>query len=148
MSELIMLFVVMLFTAFIIWVIVSGYSLKLDIEESPTLMEGLETMEDKPATTTTTTNGESGNAANYAAKIKAMVVKIQDELLISKYRQDYENIIVNLDDLISFSMIKQVLDIKTNPNGTPLNMTGFQNLNILKNAKDSLNVTMSFLDKQ
>ena len=113
-------------------------------------MEGLETMEDKPATTTTTTttNGESGNAANYAAKIKAMVVKIQDELLISKYRQDYENIIVNLDDLISFSMIKQVLDIKTNPNGTPLNMTGFQNLNILKNAKDSLNVTMSFLDKQ
>jgi hypothetical protein len=146
MSELIMLFVVMLFTAFIIWVIVSGYSLKLDIEESPTLMEGLETMEDKPATTTT--NGESGNATNYAAKIKAMVVKIQDELLISKYRQDYENIIVNLDDLISFSMIKQVLDIKTNPNGTPLNMTGFQNLNILKNAKDSLNVTMSFLDKQ
>ena len=144
MSELFTLLAVLLFTGTIIWFIVSGYSLRLNVNEGP-VMEGLETMDDKPASTATK-SGEGGNAANYAAKLKANVVKLQDSLLITKYRQDYENTIINLDDLINFLMLKQVLNIDTD--GGAATTTGLQNLVALKNSKDALNTTMSFLDKQ
>jgi hypothetical protein len=148
MSELFTLLAVLLFTGTIIWFIVSGYSVRLNVNEGP-VMEGLETMDGKPASTasaTPTKSGEGGNAANYAAKIKANVVKLQDSLLITKYRQDYENTIINLDDLINFLMLKQVLNINTD--GGPATTTGLQNLVALKNSKDALNTTMTFLDKQ
>ena len=51
--------------------------------------------------TTTASNGVAGNAAAYAAQIKSQAIKIEDQLLITKYRTDYENVILNLDELIN-----------------------------------------------
>ena len=99
--------------------------------------EGLETR--PPATTT----GVAGNAASYAASIKAEVVKLQDELLLSKYRTDYEQAIVNMDDLVGMMMIREVLNVSVNEPMTTLN-----NLNTLQSARTSLNATMKFLDGQ
>ena len=67
--------------------------------------------------TTGSSNGISNNASSYASTIKAHVVKLQDELLISKYKTDYENVIINLSDLVEILMLKQTLDI--DPSGTP-----------------------------
>jgi len=91
------------------------------------------------------TNGIAGSAASYAAAIKAEVVKLQDELLISKYRKDYEAAIINLDELIGYQMLKSSLS---------LNPAHLDNLGIvvvieqLKQAREGLNATMAFLDKQ
>ena len=60
---------------------------------------------------TTSRNGEAGSAASYSDGIKAQVVKIQDELLVSKYRKDYENTIINMDDLNKNISELQLLDI-------------------------------------
>ncbi len=92
-------------------------------------------------------SGEAGNASSYAAAIKAQVVKLQDELLVPKYRKDYETAIINLDDYIGYLMIKQTLNMKLDGD-MKSNIEAVNNLNILKNAKDSLNATMTFLDKQ
>lgn len=97
--------------------------------------------------TTTTKSGEAGSAESYAASIKAQTVKLQDELLISKYRKEYESAIINLDDYIGYLMIKQVLNMKTDGD-TKTNIENINALNILKTAKESLNTTMTFLDKQ
>lgn len=91
--------------------------------------------------------GEAGTASSYAASIKAQVVKLQDELLVSKYRKDYETAIINLDDYIGFMMLKQTLNINLSGD-VKTKLDSINNLNILKNAKDSLNITMTFLDKQ
>jgi hypothetical protein len=98
-------------------------------------------------TSTTTKGGEAGSAESYAASIKAQTVKIQDELLVSKYRKEYETAIINLDDYIGYLMIKQTLNMKTDGD-TKTNIENINALNILKNAKESLNTTMTFLDKQ
>ena len=98
-------------------------------------------------TTTQSTSGEAGTAASYSAGIKSQVVKLQDELLISKYRKDYESAIINLDDYVGYLMIQQVLNINLGSD-MKTNIDTLNNLNILKNSKDSLNVTMTFLDKQ
>jgi len=92
-------------------------------------------------------SGEAGTALSYASAIKAQVVKLQDELLIAKYRKDYESVIINLDDYLGYLMIKQSLNMKLDGD-IKSNIEAIDNLNILKNAKDSLNVTMTFLDKQ
>jgi hypothetical protein len=95
----------------------------------------------------TSTSGEAGTATSYAASIKSQVVKLQDELLITKYRKDYENIIINLDDYVGMLMIKQTLNMKIDGDAKT-NIENINNLNILKLAKESLNATMVFLDKQ
>jgi len=89
-----------------------------------------------------TTNGVAGEAATYGANIKNQVIQLQDALLISKYRTDYENVIINMDDLVSNLMLKTVLTIdSTNP------QDGLTKLAALGQAKAALNVTMKFVDK-
>ena len=92
-------------------------------------------------------SGEAGRAASYAAAIKAQVIKLQDELLVAKYRKDYETAIINLDDYIGYLMIKQALTLKLDGD-MKSNIEAINALNILKSSKESLNVTMTFLDKQ
>jgi len=93
------------------------------------------------------TSGEAGTATSYAASIKAQVVKLQDELLVAKYRKDYESAIINLDDYVGYLMIQQTLNMKLNGDmKTTIEL--LNNLNVLKSAKESLNTTMTFLDKQ
>lgn len=89
-----------------------------------------------------TTNGVAGEATTYGANIKNQVIQLQDSLLISKYRSDYENVIINMDDLVSNLMLKTVLTIdSTKP------QDGLTKLAALGQAKAALNVTMKFVDK-
>jgi len=132
---------ILLVSFFIIYMVVKMFKLQA------TVLEGLTNGSDNSDSSLSSSNGEAGTAASYAATIKAQTVKLQDELLISKYRKDYETVIINLDDYIGYLMIKQVLNMKVSDN-LQANMVSINNLNSLKSAKDSLNTTMTFLDKQ
>jgi hypothetical protein len=128
---------------FIIYMVVKMFHLQTSV------IEGLTNGSDSTNTSTTVTpaSGEAGTATSYAASIKAQSVKLQDDLLIAKYRKDYEAAIINLDDYIGYLMIKQSLNMK--PAGDiKSNLDAINALNILKSAKESLNATMTFLDKQ
>ena len=121
---------------FIIYMSVKMFKMKKNIE-------GLTTLDGN----SNPSSGEAGTAASYAASIKAQVVKLQDELLIAKYRKDYETAIINLDDYVGYLMLQQTLNMKLSGD-LKTNIEAINNLNILKNSKESLNVAMSFLDKQ
>ena len=127
---------------FIIYMSIKLFQLQTSVIEGLTNSDG-----SISSSTTAPSSGEAGTAASYAAAIKAQVVKLQDELLISKYRKDYEAAIINLDDLIGYMMIKQSLNMKLG-NDTKSSIEMINHLNIMKNAKESLNATMAFLDKQ
>jgi len=88
-------------------------------------------------------NGIAGNAASYGATIKAETIKLQDTFLISKYRSDYETVILNLDDLLNNLMLKTALSIDSN---NPSN--GIKRLAEMNQAKIALNNVMKFVDKQ
>jgi len=93
--------------------------------------------------TSSSASGVAGKAAAYSATIKAATVKLQDELLITKYRKDYETSILNLDDLINNLMLQTALSIDDkNPYPT---ITKLSNLN---QAKVSLNSVMKYVDSQ
>lgn len=85
--------------------------------------------------------GIAGNAAGYGAKIKAETIKLQDMLLISKYRSDYETVILNLDDLINNIMLQTALSIdKDKPQEAILKLSQ------MGQAKTALNSVMKFVD--
>jgi len=108
-----------------------------------TIVEGMTNND----TNVSPSTGEAGTSSSYAAAIKAQVVKLQDELLIAKYRKEYESVIINLDDYIGYLMIQQTLNMKLDGNKKDI-MEAINNLNSLKTSKDALNATMTFLDKQ
>lgn len=96
-----------------------------------------------PTSVTPTGNGIAGNAASYGAQIKAATIKLQDTFLISKYRSDYETVILNLDDIVNNLMLKTVLSIDiSNP------VDDLKKLAEMNQAKVALNNVMKFVDKQ
>ena len=91
----------------------------------------------------TVTNGIAGNASSYSASIKSEVIKSQDTFLISKYRSDYESVILNLDDLINNLMLNTALTVnQSNPQQSIIQLGQMQQ------AKAALNSIMKFLDHQ
>lgn len=102
--------------------------------------EGMETT--TTTTTSTTSNGVAGGAAAYAANIKAQVIKLQDTTLISKYRADYENVVINMDDLVNNLMLQVTLNVdQSKPEAS---LAKLAQLNM---AKAALNSVMKFIDK-
>ena len=86
-------------------------------------------------------NGIAGNASTYGATIKAASIKFQDTFLISKYRSDYETVILNLDDLVNNLMLNTALSIDANNPDKAI-----EKLANLQQAKMALNNVMKFVD--
>jgi hypothetical protein len=104
------------------------------------IMEGLTTS--TSTSTSTSSTGIAGDAAAYAAALKSASIKANDVLLISKYRSDYESVIINMDDLVNAKMLQILLttDI-TKPDDSLKQLASYQQ------AKNALNSVMKFVDK-
>ena len=138
MDDLIVILIALFVSMYIVYFLVNKYA------SSPySIIEGLENN-----TSESYSNGEAGSAVTYASTVKANFVKMHDELLISKYRKDYESTIINMDDYISMLMLKQVLNIDLNNTDMKTVTENMNSLNILKSSKDALNDVMKFVDKQ
>ena len=124
--------------------LVGSYILYGTLYPNPySIMEGM-TVENASSTSasSTSSNGIAGNAAAYGATLKAQAVKAQDSFLISKYRTDYENVVINMDDLVNNLMLQTTLSMNpSNPHES------LAKLVMLDNAKAALNNVMKFIDK-
>ena len=106
-------------------------------------IEGMTTSTDVSGNqpTTSVSNGVAGNSAAYAAQIKSQAIKIEDQLLITKYRTDYENVILNLDELINDLILQAALNVNlTNPQQSMVQLSQLQQ------AQGALNSAMKYVD--
>jgi hypothetical protein len=110
---------------------------------NPMLIEGMTDASGNTIAVNAPANGIAGNAASYAAALKAATIKSQDTFLISKYRSDYESAILNLDDLINNLMLKTALSVNQDNPGESLVKLGQ-----MQQAKVALNSVMKFVDSQ
>jgi hypothetical protein len=128
--------------------------LKMQFNFLGSIKEGLVSSSSSSSTTASTSSvldGYAGNAQSYAAAIKALSVQLSDKLIVSKYRTDYENIIINLEDYISLLMMNIILTINTNSSSSSSTTQDdtvklLNDLGSLKASKDALNDTMKYLD--
>ena len=89
-------------------------------------------------------SGTGSNSEVYAEDIKSKTMKLQDSLLISKYKKDYEDIIINMEEYLNLTLVKELLNIKLDSK----NMNeSLQNINTITNSKNNLNDIMQFIDK-
>lgn len=118
---------------FIVYLIFSNINFQEGLENNTTTISN--------TAVTISKNGIAGSAQNYAADIKSEAIKNQDILLITKYRKEYENVILNVDDLINTMMLETTLSIdKKNP------MKSLDKLVTLNSAKTALNSVMKYVD--
>jgi hypothetical protein len=97
------------------------------------VVEGLDTMKPK---------GVAGDSKEFGVKIKDQVIKTQDQLLISKYRVDYEQIILNADELVDTLMLQNLLTLDlSNP------YPGLEKISTLNQTKLALNNIIKYVDK-
>jgi hypothetical protein len=113
-------------------------ALKLHLNMQRSIFEGL---------TNNTDSGIGGSAATYATAISQQMTSLQDSLLIKKYKTDYENVILNLDEYIGLAMLQTALLINPKDVTTPENIALLTNLNTLNAAKQSLNTAMTVVDQ-
>lgn len=107
------------------------------------LIEGMTDASGNTVAVSAPDNGIAGNAASYAAALKASTIKMQDTFLISKYRSDYETAILNMDDLISNLMLKTALSMNQSKPEESI-----EKLAKMQQAKVALNSVMKFVDSQ
>ena len=88
------------------------------------LKEGMTT----PEISSSVSNGVAGNAAAYSASVKSASIKLQDMLLVSKYRSDYETTILNLDDFLNNTMLQTALSVNIADPQKTIIQFGFVNL--------------------
>ena len=106
-----------------------------------TFKEGMTDDSSNETSSSSTENGIAGNAATYGANIKSQTIKLQDTLLISKYRSDYETAILNMDDLVNNLMLKTALTVDKDKPQQSLMV-----LSQLQQSKMALNTVMKFID--
>jgi len=115
------------------------------------IIEGLTTT----AATTTTASlpaaspVDNTDIENAPLAINNNSTMVEDTLLINKYKQKYEDIIIELDKNVDFSILQTILtnaqNISVNPTSND-SMKTIAIVNSLKAFKDSLNEGMTFMD--
>ena len=117
------------------------------------LLEGFVKMTDTTSKTTesgepSTNAGIAGSSGNVANAIGEQTIKMQDTFLIKKYRKNYENLIINADEYVSYLMLDNLLKLKTDDSedSKNTNIAILDNINKLSASKTSLNGIMKFVD--
>ena len=89
----------------------------------------------------------TSDAADRVSDLEIQLDKLKTSVSIDANRKNYENIIINYEDIISYSMMKRLSQI--DPNGKFSDLTAeFNELNQMQNAKKTLNDLMAWLDKK
>ena len=117
------------------------------------VLEGFVQMTNTSTSTTSTgeagTNaGLAGSSGNVANAIGEQTIKMQDTFLIKKYRKNYENLVINADEYLSYLMLDHLLKLKTDDSEESKNenIALLDNINKLSASKTSLNGIMKFVD--
>jgi len=132
--------VVIIFISFVVYKV---FNLQLFFMKS--IKEGL--VSSSLTTSPTVTDGYGINAKTMATNIKSLSTALSDKLIVSKYRTDYENIIINMEDYINLLMMNNVLTFNASSFSNDDDIIKyFNNLGSLKSSRDALNDVMKYLD--
>ena len=89
----------------------------------------------------------TSDMADNVSDLEIQLDKLKTSVSIDANRKNFENMIINYEDIISYSMMNRLSQI--DPNGKFSDLTAeFEELNQMQNAKKTLNDLMAWLDKK
>ena len=98
----------------------------------------------------TTGSGTTTDKSNLPEAINANTTTLEDSLLLSKYKKNYEDIIINLENNVNFNILNGIVSNSETLSKNPMDPAALQtiaSINSLKTFKDTLNDSMVFLNK-
>lgn len=110
--------------------------------------EGFATVAGSTTSSTISDSHERDGAKKYVDSLSAANTNLKNGLNIPQYRVDYENVLVQLDDYIGYSMLKTALDVNINLSDPTSAVSSLDNLNKLNQCKNTLNDLMKWMDRQ
>jgi hypothetical protein len=127
-NVILLLFIIIIFS-FAVYII---YNKKIEAMTNPT-NNNVET-------------SHSNNSTKFADNLKTQHSVLKDKLNISKYRNNYENIIIEMNDYIDSLMLNELLNVNPiNLNEIKI-MKTIENINKLSSGKQDLNKIMKHID--
>ena len=108
------------------------------------VMEGL--TNPTPTSATALDDNKASGAQAYADEIKKIYSKLSDNLLIKDNRTAYENVVIQMDDLINAVMVQKMMSISKDSLSEDTLISTLSSLNILSQGKVSLNSVMKYID--
>lgn len=109
------------------------------------ILEGMAT-----STTTTTTDSTKTDKDKIADAVNTNTTIVEDALLVDKYKKSYEDTIINLENNINYFILGGIVNTAEIISKNPLvadSQKIITGLNNLKMFKDTLNDSMTFLNK-
>lgn len=89
----------------------------------------------------------TSDMADNVSDLEIKLDKLKTSVSLDANRKSYENMIINYEDIISYSMMNRLSQI--DPNGKFSEISAdFSELNEMQNAKKTLNDMMAWLDKK
>ena len=89
----------------------------------------------------------TSDMADNVSDLEIKLDKLKTSVSIDANRKNFENMIINYEDIISYSMMNRLSQI--DPNGKFNDLSAeFAELNQMQNAKKTLNDMMAWLDKK
>lgn len=98
----------------------------------------------------TTGSDTTTEKSNIPEAINANTTTLEDSLLISKYKKNYEDVLINLENNVNFNILNGIVSNAETLSKNPMDPAALQmvaSMNSLKTFKDTLNDTMAFLNK-
>jgi hypothetical protein len=129
-------------------IIVVGYLIYLAVKSMSLqgqIIEGL--TNPSPANDAILSKNSASGAQDYANAINKMHSRISDSLLIKDNRTAYENVVIQLDDLINASMLKHIMSVNQNDLNDDTKLYELvDRINKMNDGKKSLNTIMKYID--
>ena len=91
--------------------------------------------------------GPSNDMEDQVEELGITLDKLKTSVSLDANRKMYENIIINLDDIISYSMMGHISQMDPNAKFSDMS-ADFAELNQMQTAKKTLNDMMAWLDKK
>lgn len=86
------------------------------------------------------------NSTSFHEKLKQQHLNLKSDLNIPKHRNDYENILIEMNDYVNGLMLSELLNIDPNNISNSKLINTIQNITKMNQSKDSLNKMMKYLD--
>jgi|TARA_Y100000992_G_C21265411_1_gene493692 hypothetical protein len=92
----------------------------------------------------------ASDSSNIAESIKKDTTKTLDGMLIDKYRTNYEDIIINMNEWCDIQILNTIIsgDLDCTNGYNDKLLSKMRNINDLETFKGTLNKAMKYLDKQ
>ena len=129
-------------------IIVVGYLIYLAVRAlrlQSSIMEGL-TNNTSDASNEALGQNKASGAQDYANEINKLHSKITDGLAIKDNRTAYENVIIQMDDLISALMLQNIMSVNKSSITIDSLLDLLDKINKMGEGKRSLNSIMKFID--